>query len=64
MQGAELEVLKGLGRKLEDVKWIFSEVSKKNDLYEGGVLYLEIKQYLEERGFKKKFVEWEKEQSP
>ena len=60
VQGAELEVLKGLGRRLEDINWIFTEVSKKNDLYEGGVLYLEIKKYLEDAGFEQKFAEWDR----
>jgi FkbM family methyltransferase len=60
VQGAELEVLKGLGRRLAEINWIFTEVSRKNDLYEGGVLYLELKQYLENNGFKQKFVEWDR----
>lgn len=58
-QGSELEVIKGLGPRLAEVKWIFTEVSKR-PLYEGGVLYPEIKTYLEQNGFKVKFIEWDR----
>lgn len=59
VQGAELEVIKGLGRLLENVKWIFLEVSKK-ELYVGGVLEDEIDSFLAGHGFKRRFVEWDR----
>jgi len=58
-QGSELEVIKGLGPRLAEVKWIYTEVSKR-PLYEGGVLYPEIKTFLEQNGFKVMFIEWDR----
>jgi FkbM family methyltransferase len=59
VQGAELEVIKGMGDLLAKVKWIFLEVSKK-ELYHGGVLEDEIDFYLRNRGFRRRFVEWDR----
>jgi FkbM family methyltransferase len=59
VQGAELEVIKGMGDLLAKVKWIFLEVSKK-ELYQGGVLEDEIDFYLRNRGFRRRFVEWDR----
>lgn len=49
-QGATLQVLKGLGKYLKDVKYIITEVYLVPS-YEGEALYPEIKQFLAENGF-------------
>ena len=59
VQGAELEVLLGLGFLLGQVNWIYTEVSRKN-LYSEGVLYPELNEFLEREGFKRRFVEWDR----
>lgn len=59
IQGAELEALIGLGDRIKEVKWIYTEVSRR-DLYKFGVQYSELNKYLEDRGFVKKFVEWDR----
>jgi len=50
LQGLELRALQGAQRLLEGVSAIYSEVSFK-PLYEGGVLYPELKNWLKEQGF-------------
>jgi len=59
VQGAELEVIKGMGDLLSRVKWVFLEVSKR-ELYRGGVLEGEVDSYLCSRGFRRRFVEWDR----
>ncbi len=59
VQGSELEVIKGMGQLLSKVNWIFLEVSKK-ELYVGGVLEKEVDSYLAGQGFKRRFVEWDR----
>jgi len=50
VQGAELEVLKGGVRTLQDVGYIFSEISTL-ELYRNNPLANQIEHYLEENGF-------------
>lgn len=52
IQGAELHALQGLGNRINEVKWIYTEVSKGN-LYEGGVRLNELDAFLKSRGFKR-----------
>ena len=59
VQGAELEVLIGLGDLINNVNWIFLEISKRK-LYLGGVLENEIDSYLGMKGFRRRFVEWDR----
>ena len=49
-QGAELLCLKGAEATLSNLKYLESEVSTQ-PVYEGGVLYDELAQWLDERGF-------------
>ena len=49
-QGAELLCLKGAESTLRNVKYLESEISTK-PVYEGGVLYDELAEWLDERGF-------------
>jgi hypothetical protein len=50
VQGAELDVFEGLGRKLEDVLVIWAEVEF-IPIYENQPLFSEIEQFLRSRGF-------------
>jgi len=50
LQGAELLALKGSSRSLQYCNEMFIEVSK-NEVYEGGVQWQELKEYLKEQGF-------------
>jgi len=59
VQGAELEVIKGMGDLLAKVKWIFLEVSRK-ELYLGQALVDELDSYLMDRGYRRRFVEWDR----
>lgn len=49
-QGSELLVLKGFEHYLEKVKWIEVEVSQR-PFYHGGVLFPELNNYLNKKGF-------------
>ena len=57
IQGVELEALMGLGPHFDRVKWIYSEVNKK-EVYENCSDVKEIDQFLEERGFKRVATRW------
>jgi FkbM family methyltransferase len=49
-QGAELDVLKGAGKLLDQVSSIMVEVSTR-EIYKGGTNYLELKEFLREFNF-------------
>jgi FkbM family methyltransferase len=57
IQGAELEALIGGNRTLQNVRWVYTEVSSE-PLYEGGVLEPELTGYLSDAGFVKVVEEW------
>ena len=57
IQGAELEALKGLGRRLSEVKWVYSEVNCAH-LYRGIPLVDELDRYLENHGFARVVTVW------
>jgi FkbM family methyltransferase len=61
VQGVELEALKGLGARFDNVKWIYSEVNKK-EVYENCSDVKEIDRYLQERGFRRVATRWMKGQ--
>lgn len=50
VQGAELKVLKGMGKLLDQIEWIWAEVNLK-ELYEGCVLKPELDHWLAQHGF-------------
>jgi FkbM family methyltransferase len=54
-QGAELSVLKGASKFLEQVQFVFSEVSA-GGLYENDVGHVELTEYLASRGFALAFL--------
>jgi FkbM family methyltransferase len=57
IQGAELRALKGLGDRIETVKWIYSEVNK-DELYQGCCLISDLDDFLELRGFRRIVTRW------
>lgn len=57
IQGAELEALKGLGKLLDTVRWIYVEVNRE-ELYEGIPLESELGTWLAARGFEKAVSLW------
>ena len=57
VQGAELEVLKGLGQLLGQVEWVYSEVNRAS-LYAGIPLEPEMNAYLRDFGFEKVATIW------
>tara|TARA_Y100000389_G_scaffold204431_1_gene256914 strand:+ start:1018 stop:1659 length:642 start_codon:yes stop_codon:yes gene_type:complete len=60
VQGYELEVLKGMGDKLNNIQLVIAEVNR-DEVYEGCPMIEEIDSYLEEFGFKRLAVEWQSE---
>ena len=51
VQGAELMVLKGSEKVLDNVKWITTEATWKDPDYIDNVMYDELKSFLESKGF-------------
>jgi FkbM family methyltransferase len=59
IQGAEAQAIIGLGERIQNVKWIYSEVSKR-PLYVGGMLISDFDELLKSFGFRRVFTEWDK----
>jgi FkbM family methyltransferase len=57
IQGAELRALQGLGSKILNSRWVYSEVNKKS-LYEGCCLVSDLDKYLECFNFKRVVTRW------
>lgn len=57
IQGAELEALKGLGDKIEQVRWIFTEVNRR-EMYSGIPLVGELDDFLAQQGFERVVTLW------
>jgi FkbM family methyltransferase len=55
-QGAELLVLKGSSKVLENVKYVTTEATWDNPDYIGNVMFDELSEYLESFGFKQKEI--------
>jgi len=51
VQGAELMVLKGSEKVLDNVKWVTTEATWEDPDYIDNVMYDELKSYLESKGF-------------
>jgi FkbM family methyltransferase len=60
IQGVELRALKGYEKRLSDVKWIYTEVNRK-ELYTGCALVSEIDEYLSGQGFVRVCTRWWKD---
>ena len=59
IQGAEAEAISGLGDRIKEVNWIFTEVSKR-ELYKGSTSIYDLEHQLNHLGFKKVFIAWDK----
>jgi len=60
LQGAELEVLKGLtGERWKNIKWVYTEVYKK-DLYLDCAKIREVDRFLAKKGFRRIFTRWQR----
>jgi FkbM family methyltransferase len=57
VQGAELEVLKGLDGILSGINWIYTEVNRK-EVYKGCGTVEEIDNFLQEKGFNRVSTRW------
>jgi FkbM family methyltransferase len=57
IQGAELNALRGMGPLLEQVKYIYTEVNKKQ-VYVDCAMIGQIEDFLTEQGFRKVCVRW------
>lgn len=63
LQGAELEALKGMGKIIDTVKWIYTEVNW-SELYKGCALIQDLDAFLDREGFvriatyREPFVGW------
>ena len=60
IQGAELNALKGLGDRLSEVKWIYTEVNSR-EVYKGCATITEIDEFLGMNGFLRVSTAWVKE---
>jgi FkbM family methyltransferase len=59
IQGAESQAIEGLGKHINTVNWIFTEVSKR-ELYSGATLHKDLDAQLSELGFKRVFTAWDR----
>lgn len=59
IQGAESKAITGLGDLINQVNWIYTEVSRK-ELYKGSTLFNELNSQLDELGFKRVFTAWDR----
>lgn len=57
IQGAEIQALRGFGKLLQNVKYIYCEVNKK-EVYVGCAVIDEIDGYLSEFGFSRVITKW------
>jgi FkbM family methyltransferase len=59
IQGAELSALKGLGKKIDGVKWVYTEVNSK-EVYKGCAIISDIDSYLADLRFTRVCTVWVK----
>tara|TARA_B100001559_G_C16418550_1_gene583951 strand:- start:120 stop:878 length:759 start_codon:yes stop_codon:yes gene_type:complete len=57
VQGFELEVLKGFGKKLNQVQFIFTEINR-DALYKDNVLVKDLDHFLKTKGFIRTWTSW------
>jgi hypothetical protein len=58
IQGVELRALKGLGSRITEFNWIYTEVNK-SEVYRGCSLVEDLDIYLARQGFKRISTRWE-----
>jgi FkbM family methyltransferase len=59
IQGAESQAITGLGRRIGDVKWIYTEVSD-TELYAGATNFAALEIQMKELGFIRVFTAWDR----
>ena len=59
IQGAELQAIQGLGERIAQVKWIFTEISKK-ELYKGATQFRDLEEFLKSKGYRRGFTAWDR----
>jgi FkbM family methyltransferase len=59
IQGAESQAIDGLGRRIENVNWIYTEVSRK-ELYAGATTFTNLERQLKDLGFTRVFTAWDR----
>lgn len=59
IQGAEYQAIQGLGTRMNEVNWVYTEVSS-NPLYKGATLFKEIEELMNSLGFKRIFLAWDR----
>ena len=57
IQGAELEALTGMGDLLTQVRWIFTEVNRR-EMYAGIPIVAELDEFLSRKGFRRVVTLW------
>ena len=57
IQGAELEAVKGFGRRIQEMNWIYTEINRE-ELYEGCCLVGELDEFLSNHGFTRMATRW------
>jgi FkbM family methyltransferase len=57
LQGVEMQALKGLGERVKDAKWIYSEVNKKM-VYKDCTLIVDLDKYLKQYNFRRVATRW------
>ena len=57
IQGAELEALTGMGNLITQVRWIFTEVNRR-EMYSGIPLVAELDEFLSQQGFRRVVTLW------
>ena len=57
IQGAELEALTGMGDLIRQVRWIFTEVNRR-EMYAGIPLVAELDEFLSQQGFRRVVTLW------
>lgn len=59
IQGAELQALQGLGQRIAQVNWIFTEISRR-ELYKGATQFCDLEKFLLGNGYKRVFTSWDR----
>jgi FkbM family methyltransferase len=57
VQGVELKALQGLGSRIKEFKWVYTEVNK-SEVYKDCTLIGDLDDYLGEQGFKRISTRW------
>lgn len=59
IQGAESQAIEGLGQRIKNVNWVYTEVSK-SELYAGATTFANLERQLNDLGFTRVFTAWDR----